>query len=250
MPIKTEREESSYRALARSLREALVRGDYADGRALPTEASLAQTHGIARQTVRQAFHELVSEGLVYRVRGRGTFAAPQDGAYIMQLGTIDDLMGLAVDTVLEVVEPLRRQVDVEAASRLQLSQDTVSCLVFRRLHDEVPFCLTTVYLPPDVGALLAEYDEFGEAGSSSRSTIIGILDQRLESPVAETQQSITVALADEATALHLACEVGDPLLRIDRVHKDLQGRAVELAINYFLPSQYSYRTQLRRRATM
>ena len=49
---------------------------------------------------------------------------------------------------------------------------------------------------------------------------------------------------DIAAALN--CPVGAPLLRIDRVYRDGNGRPVELAVSYFLPDLYSYRVQLRR----
>lgn len=55
---------------------------------------------------------------------RGTFATPS-GRYLRQFGTIDDLMGLPIDTRLEIVTPLRRRVEVTSrpacASRVRPS---------------------------------------------------------------------------------------------------------------------------------
>ncbi|MFD0663827.1 GntR family transcriptional regulator [Thermocatellispora tengchongensis] len=111
----TGRRESGYAALARTIRNEILQGRYADGRRLPTEAELARRHGVSRQTVRRAFQDLVAEGLVHRVPGRGTFARPKDGAYIRQFGSIDDLMGLSMDTRMDITVPLHRRVDVTAA---------------------------------------------------------------------------------------------------------------------------------------
>ena len=69
-------------------------------------------------------------------------------------------------------------------------------------------------------------------------TIIALLDARLPAPIAEADQSITVAPADPATAAQLGCAAGDPLLRIDRLYSDTAGRPVELAISHFLPELY------------
>jgi DNA-binding GntR family transcriptional regulator len=88
--------------------------------------------------------------------------------------------------------------------------------------------------------------ELAAAGASSGTTIIALLDARLPAPIAEADQSITVASADAATAAQLGCRPGDPLLRIDRLYSDTAGRPVELAISCFLPELYSYRTKLRR----
>jgi GntR family transcriptional regulator len=238
--------ESTYAAVAREVRNGILRGHYADGRRLPTEAELAERHRVSRQTIRRAFQDLVAEGMVYRVPGRGTFVAQRDGRYLRQFGSIDDLMGLSVDTRMEVTAPLRRQVDVAAASRLRLTGDIVHTVTFRRLHDGTPFCLTTVHVPPAVGAVLATVPELTTAGASSETTIIAVLDARLAAPIAEADQSITVAAADPLVAAVLGCAAGDPVLRIDRLYSDTAGRPVELAISHFLPELYSYRTKLRR----
>ncbi|MEV0595788.1 GntR family transcriptional regulator [Nonomuraea cavernae] len=249
MAASTSRRESTYVALAREVRNEILQGRYSGGRRLPTEAELAERHGVSRQTVRRAFQDLVAEGMVYRIPGRGTFAMSREGAYIRQFGSVDDLMGLSVDTRMDITVPLHREVDVDAAGRLRLSSDVVYGLAFRRLHDNTPFCLTTVYLPPAVGRTLAGLPELAAEGSTSEVTIIGLLDTRLAAPIAEADQSITVALADEPTARQLGCAAGHPLLRIDRLYLDTGGRPVELAISHFLPEHYSYRTNLRRSVT-
>jgi hypothetical protein len=44
-----------------------------------------------------------------------TFAVPGDGSYLRSVGSIDDLVALAVDTELEIVEPLHVLASVEIA---------------------------------------------------------------------------------------------------------------------------------------
>ncbi|MCT2582054.1 GntR family transcriptional regulator [Actinophytocola gossypii] len=240
------RPEAAYQRLGRTLRDAILRGGYAGGVRLPTEAELAAEHGVSRQTVRRAFHDLVAEGLVQRVPGRGTFAAPRHGQYLRQFGSVEDLLALSLDTQLRLVDPLRRQVDVEAASRLRLDADAVHRVRFRRLHHDVPFCLTTVYLPPDVGDRLAALPQLTEAGAVSDVTVIGLIDEHTAKPIAEAEQSITAVAATTAVAEHLGCAPGDPLLRVDRTYLTTDGTPVELAISHFLPEHYSYRVRLRR----
>jgi DNA-binding GntR family transcriptional regulator len=238
--------ESSYLSLAREVRKQILQGRYADGRRLPTEAEFSAQYQVSRQTVRRAFQDLVADGMVYRVPGRGTFAAPRDGGYVRQFGSVDDLMGLSADTQMDVITPLRRQVDVNAAGRLRLASDIVFTLAFRRSHHGAPFCLTVVSLPPGPGLALASAAELSAEGATSDVTVIGLLDTRLEAPIAEAEQSITVALADAGTSAALGCPAGPPLLRIDRLYLDTSGTPVELAVSHFLPELYSYRTNLRR----
>ncbi|MFG2894213.1 GntR family transcriptional regulator [Streptomyces sp. NPDC048248] len=246
MANKPARGQSAYQQVANDLRADLADDRYPEGVRLPTEAELAETYQVSRQTVRRAFHDLVAEGLVYRVPGRGTFAAPRDGRYLRKFGSVDDLMGLSIDTTMQLTSPLRRRVDIDAAGRLRLDSDMVHTLAFRRLHDEVPFCHTTVWLPTDVGETLTSVDQLTEAGATSTFTIIGLLDDRLEQPITGAEQSITVAPAPDVVAEQLKCEPQHPLLRIDRLYTTSEGRRIELAISYFLPELYSYRVRLRR----
>lgn len=244
-PARAGKAEVAYRVLAEQLQEGILRHAFPEGR-LPTEAALARTHSLSRQTVRRAMQELVAAGMVYRVPGRGTFVADQAGRYLRQFGSVEDLMGLSLDTEFDLVRPLRRQVDVSAAGRMRLDSDVVWTVVFRRLHEEVPFCLTTVHLPPDVGRLLVGEPEVTEPGMRSQVTVIGLLDTRLEAPIADADQSITVSPATPLATEQLHCQPEQALLRIERTYTDTHDEPIELAVSEFLPEHYSYRVRLRR----
>jgi DNA-binding GntR family transcriptional regulator len=247
MATRAEPQDPAYRALARDLRTSILKGEYSDGLRLPTEAELAEQYGVSRQTVRRAFHDLVAEGLVYRVPGRGTFAANrEDGHYLRQFGSIEDLMNLSVDTTMQILTPLHRRIDVDVAGRLRLTTDVVWRVDFVRLHHDVTFCVTSINLVPEVAALLVDLPDLQIAGTSGTATIIGLLEGRMQDPVAEADQSITAVPAPDVVAAELDCAPGTPLLRVDRLYLTTTGRPVELAISYFLPAHYSYRLRLRR----
>jgi DNA-binding GntR family transcriptional regulator len=214
--------------------------------ALPTEAEIASQYSVSRQTVRRAFQDLVAEGLVFRVPGKGTFATPSTGRYLRQFGSVDDLMALSADSQLQVLDPLTGAVDPTSASRLRLPDDHVAKATFLRLHDDEPFCHTSVYLPPWVRARLGDVKELSSPGIVSPVTVIGLLDQALDAPIQEAEQSITVATAPPEVAASLELTVHTPLLRIDRMYFDTDGNPVELAVSHFHPDRYSYRVRLRR----
>lgn len=234
----------AYRRIAEALRLTVLRSQDAELR-LPTEAELAEQHGVSRQTVRRAYQELVSDGLVTRTPGRGTFAARGGSQYLRRFGTVEDLMSLSVDTEMEVLVGLSRRVEIEAAGRLGLDSDITAMVSFRRLHLGVPFCVTDVYLPPEVGALIAAAPEVQKGARSSR-TIIGLLDPVLLEPIGGADQTITVAVADARVAAATECDLGEPMLRIDRIYRTISGDAVELAVTRFVTTRYSYRSSLRR----
>ena len=240
--------EPTYRALAESLREQIHAGAFPAGRRLPTDAELGRDFQVSRQTVRQAFAELVGEGLVYRVPGRGSFAVASPGGdkYLRSLGSVEDLLALAVDTELEVVHPFEAAIDVAAAGRLQLASDEVAVGTFRRLHQGEPFSLTTMYLPPELAKRIAHDPRIAESGARSSATVIGLLEAVGVTPLAGAHQSISASIADKDTAALIECDRGEPTLTIDRIYFDRQGRFVELAASSFNVRRYSYRLELRR----
>ncbi|MFI5715759.1 GntR family transcriptional regulator [Nocardia sp. NPDC051750] len=238
--------ELSYQTVARSLRAQIVDGTLAEGAQVPTESVLAERFGVSRQTVRRAFQDLVADNLVVRTRGRGTFVSTPAAGYIRQVGSVDDLMNLSDDTRMRVVQPLSRRIDRSTADRLRLPDDIIWEVSFVRLHENTPFCLTTVALPPRVARLLADVTELQTVGISSDLTIIGLLDEALPRRIGQAQQSITVGKLPSSAAPHLDSEPDQPTLLIDRLYFDTDGVPVEVAVSHFLPHYYSYRVQLSR----
>lgn len=236
---------AAYRLLADQLRRDVLAQRYNDGRPLPTEAELSSRHGLSRQTVRRAFQDLVAEGIVHRVPGRGTFARPDAGKYRRPTGSIDDLLALATDTELEILEPPRRRVDLEAAGRLRLETDEVVALTFRRFHDGLPYCLTTACLPVALGKRLFDVPQLNERGVRRRMTVLSIVQDLAGSAIASADQSITAVAAPTHVCTPLDVRQGEPVLRVDRIYTDTEQRLLELAVNYFNPVRYSYRFKMR-----
>lgn len=61
--------------LTEELEKHILTGKYKPGEMIPSENELAALHKISRPTVRQAFSELVSKGLLKKVKGKGTFVS-------------------------------------------------------------------------------------------------------------------------------------------------------------------------------
>lgn len=249
MSRHADQENFAYRALADELRAAIRSGRVGDGGQLPTEAELVAEQGVSRQTVRRAMQELVAEGLVYRVRGRGTFAAAGDGRLLRQFGSVEDLLSLSDDTTLEVIEPLHRGVDIEAAGRLDLSSDVVYVLSYRRLFQDASISYTRAHLPPNVAEKLSGLPELQTAGATTlaSSTVIGLIEEHAGVRIMAADQSITVGRMPEPFAAVVECEPAAPWLRVDRLYRDAADHPVELAISWWNPSLYTYRVRLQRR---
>lgn len=232
----------AYRRLSAELRAAIESGSIGEGGRLPTEAELCRQYGVSRHTVRQAFQDLVAEGLVHRIPGRGTFVTglSKRGKYLRSIGSLEEVMSWP-GTEMELVEPVQTVSDAEGANRLSLPSDEVATLLLRRFYEDEPFVVTRVYLPPEPGKKLGE--ELPERGYG---TIIDALERVLGTPIAGASQSITAVPVPEETAALIGLQTGEPALYVERTYFDGDGTPVETALSYYSPRRYSYRLELRR----
>jgi len=64
---------AKYEVIKEFLLEGLANGNYVEGQLVPSENTLVDVLGVARNTVRQAISELEKEGCVQRIQGKGTY---------------------------------------------------------------------------------------------------------------------------------------------------------------------------------
>jgi GntR family transcriptional regulator len=244
-PGRARVRRTAYGALAEKLRTQITEHRYPDGVPLPTEADLAKTHGVSRHTVRRAFQDLVAEGAVYRVPGRGTFAYNDSGKYLRSSGSIEDLMALSLDTELEILDPPSVSIHIDAAGRLRLETDQVVTMRFRRIHEGLPYCVVTAFLPVPLGRGLFHVPQFSQVGVRHTMTVLSVVQRLAGRPIAGADQSITAVPAPDEVSEAIDCAPGEPVLRIDRLYVDREKNLLELAVNHFNPRRYTYRFQMR-----
>lgn len=212
---------------------------------MPTEAELCDQFEVSRQTVRRAYAELVSEGLIYRVPGRGTFVSNRGRAapYLRSFGTVDDILGLSFDTRIEVTSGPGTEVNQAIARELKLqSDDTIVVLEMVRYHKERPLSLTKISLTPEIGGRLVESGFPQEPGA----TVISHIEGFVSGGISGVEQDITAVRCPLHVANYLDLEVGSPSLLTKRIYLDRDGRPVEHAVGYYDPSVYSYHVRLGR----
>ena len=70
-----------YKQLKRIIENQIKSGDKKPGDLISSEKEFCQQHGVSQITVRKAIFELVNEGVLYRIAGKGTFVAgPEQGS--------------------------------------------------------------------------------------------------------------------------------------------------------------------------
>ncbi len=221
-PLQATAPLPKYYQLRESLREQIEL--LAADQLIPSENELCQTHSVSRITVRKALNDLIHEGLLYAVQGKGTFVAPHKFRVQWAQETAGfhaDMARRGLAVTVKVLEQYVTPADDRTATELQLSPGApVVKLVRLRFVDDKPFDVATNYLPAQLFPGLEREDFTTLSLYALMRTKYGIqLDHGVR--LAEAAQ----CSAEEAKLLHIKPTV--PLLVIHSTMYDTQGRPVE-----------------------
>jgi len=237
----------AYRVIANELREAILQNRFPHGHQLPTEDDLAKKYGLGRQTIRRAFQDLAAEGLIYRIRRRGTFAYPVTAPLTNSFGHVDDIAAHSTDDETEIIEPLREvEGNPHVDDLLQLEGVHPSTLVIRRVQRSKPLYFASLQFPPAVATLLSAERALAEAGHRGRFTIIGLIDRQWNEPKHTLTETFCAMAATKEVASHLDLPAKAPIMRVERVYYDRVGLPVELATSFYHPTNFILRSRSRR----
>ncbi|MEH3086611.1 MAG: GntR family transcriptional regulator [Xylophilus ampelinus] len=225
------------------LRERLRHGAYGRNLPLPGERQLAEEFGVARVTVRSALARLEEEGLVVRLRGKGTLPGPQLAEVPRHLrlrgGLLDNIVSMGLRTKVAVLERALVPAPPRAAEALGLAPgERVLKVVRVRKFKGQPIAYTEVFLPADLAPAL------------ERPTLLEmpmlVALERHGVQIASAEQTLGAALADLPVAGALRVLPGTPLLRVSRIAKDAAGRPVQSLTGLYHPERYEYHMRLSR----
>jgi GntR family transcriptional regulator len=211
------------------------------GSPVPPERELAQLYGTSRTTVRQALAELVVEGRLLRMQGKGTFVAKPKVAQVLELASYTARMrahGLRPET--RVLDIGYVTADEELASRLGIRPGGRALRIHRlRLADGEPMSVDTSHLParrfPGLRKQLAQHPSLYETLAEAHGV-----------ELAEAEETIETVLAGPHDARLLGVDTGLPLLLLSRHAFDIDGNPVEWAQSLYRGDRYKFVTRLRR----
>ena len=211
------------------------------GSPVPPERELAKRYGTSRTTVRQALAELVVEGRLLRMQGKGTFVAKPKVAQPLELGSYTQGLrehGLHPQT--KILEIGYVTADEHLADLLGIKPGARTLRIHRlRLADGEPMSIDTSHLPAKRFPGLRRHLE---RHASLYETLRTIYDIKLT----EAEETIETVLADPHDARLLGVDPGLPLLLLSRHAIDSTGQPVEWAQSWYRGDRYKFITRLRR----
>ena len=228
-----------YMQVAGELREAILAGDYADGRQFPTETALCKQYDVSRFTVREALKRLQAEGLISRRRGSGTVvqpAAARGGALHQPLSNVGELLQYARDSEVEYTERDKGPLTEVVAE--QIGEDTKGIWrrfrgVRRQTPETPPIAVTDAYFHERLGDAVDELDLRAGTLFSQIERIAGVT-------IGRVTQDIQAITADARAAKFLEISEGDPVLRIVRCYLDPKGNVYEISVSHHPGDRFAY----------
>lgn len=224
-----------YREIARELKEQIEEGAYQEHQPIPSEPELAKLYEVSRMTARQAINELVYEGVLYRIKGKGTYVNHQKYEKSIHGLTSfsEDMMQKGFKPSSHLIQKNYIQANDVIASKLQIRPgDEVIELTRVRLADEEPMALEVVYLPT---AIIKEVPE--TIGSIS---LYDYIEQDLGLIIDYSIQEIEAVSLDEEVSQYLKVDAGAPCLLICLQSYLKSGQIFEYVESYYRSDRYKF----------
>jgi GntR family transcriptional regulator len=234
-PLDEQNRIPLYQQLRRALRDAIDRKLLAPGDPLPAERDLAEEFAISRITVRKALDGLVTEGLLTRRHGAGTFIAGRVEKSFSKLSSFSE------DMAARGRRPhsrwLRRSdgsVTPEEALTMGLSPGTRVYRFHRiRFADEAPmaleYCTVPAFCLPSAEAV--------------EDSLYVALERTGYRPKRALQRLRAVLFTAEQARL-LEADERDAGLLVERRGFLADGRAVEFSQSYYRGDTYDFVAEL------
>lgn len=205
---------------------------------IPSERELCGRYSLSRMTVRQGVDQLVSEGRLYRVPGKGTFVArPKIEMPLRLISFTEDM--LARGQRPGAVDLDRRTVPADArlARIFEVEQGTGIHIIERlRTADGEPMALERTHIPVAVAPGLADV-------SLTDTSLYAVLERRFGVVFDSGEQTIEAGIADPVDAELLKLGKGSAVLLLQR-RSFAAGTCVELAVSSYRADRYQLRTAL------
>ena len=222
----------AYYKLQMELLHGIEGGRWVPEGAIPAERKLAESYGVSLGTVNRAIMNLVREGYLYRIQGKGTFVAgtaiQKESVRYTRLREdfkgIDPVFQIKLLnlTVIEGRQPINKYLQVRINQKLYRLER-----VFWEEGNPIVYGIS--YLPvkmlPDLDKLPVSFFE--------KTTLYEALEKQYGLPTIFNQELFGIAVADEGLAEVLQIAAGRPVLCIDMLSFTYKDQPYEYRLSYF-----------------
>ncbi|MDN5361562.1 MAG: GntR family transcriptional regulator, N-acetylglucosamine utilization regulator [Moorella sp. (in: firmicutes)] len=207
---------------------------------VPSETDLAGTYSVSRMTARHALTELVNEGYLYRVHGKGTFVSrPKiECSYAPLTGFMDDMRerGFLPSSRLLALSITSPGPDLR--NKLGLSpRDKVYQIKRLRFANAEPIVIQVSHIPQPLCPGLEEENLEG-------NSLYSILENRYGLRLNHARQRLEATRATSEQARLLGIAKASPLLYVHRLSFLSDNTPVEFVESWYRSDRYAFEVTL------
>ncbi|BES64849.1 GntR family transcriptional regulator [Gottschalkiaceae bacterium SANA] len=236
---------AKYQTIKEAIKKQIERGELREGDRLPSDAQFCQTYQVSRITVTRAIHDLVAEGLLYRIRGKGTFVKDEvitEGVLKLS-GFTERMRQQNLDLQTQLIKRDWVLIPEKMATYFGLNPDLMVIRLKRmRIVNGKPFCLSVSYLMPDVFYWVLVEDMEVES-------LYDCLEHKYALKLGDGQQRIQVDYLIDQDAKLFSMDQDQPFLKLSLYCFLTDGRPAQFEESFYVGSRYVYEMQLKREMT-
>jgi GntR family transcriptional regulator len=202
-----------YLQIQNQIADQIRQGSYLPGTQVPSELEISSQMSVSRMTARKALDALVSKGMLYRRKGKGTYVAENMVSYgLTTMNSFSRTMqsrGYHIDTRVLRVDTVNGPPEILNSLHLDPGSKLL-CVRRLRLVEGKPAAIHIAYLDHRVYAPLSKVD-------LSTSSLLDAMHELSGVPLAYTMDSVQADLANAEEARLLEIEKDSPVLRVEGV---------------------------------
>lgn len=213
------------------------------GSPFPTELELCNHFDISRPTVRQAINELVVEGYLQRIKGKGTFIAEpkikQD--FLIVLKSFTEEMrekGLIPKTQVLGVEQEPCDEKVSKALNIAVGSEVIQLKRLRSANN-IPIVLVTTFLPAAKLPNILSRDFENES-------LYRIIEEEYGYTIDRATRTLEAWVAGENEAALLEIKEGDPIQFIETIAYLTDGTSIEYSLAQYRGDKSEFTFELKK----
>jgi GntR family transcriptional regulator len=234
-----------YFQVAENIRNKIAQNIYQPGEHIPTETQLQDEYDVSRETVRKAVNDLVAEGLVEKVRGKGTFVV--EPKIVHRVGSIygctEEILVRGMIPTTKFLETVEFSPPESMRSEMRLT-GSAKVVKLRRLRcaDNKPVAILTSYVPSELAPGISQ-DNFIDG------SLYKTLEQVYHFVLSEADEVIEAGSAGEQDAHFLEIKIHSPLLVVNRLTYLENMSVIEKLVAFYRSDAYKYNVKMKGRAT-
>lgn len=197
-----------YYILKKTLEERIENEEFPADQPIPSERELMETYQVSRITVRKAIDELVNEGFLYKIQGKGTYVKTDEHSNNLFAITscTEDVLRMGMTPSKKVVVEELVYANSKHAKALEITQDEKVYMLGRISYaDQEPLNYTLTFLPEKLFPGLEHH-------SFDTESLYQVLQKEYGVRITTARRTIEAILARDDVAEYLDLEEGSPII--------------------------------------